>query len=117
MVTTAKKHSWMSDVDPDFAPLIPGIETAFEKIWTFNNIDEFRGNWGTTRKNYADYVPKDGFSIKHQLIRLKSGVEVEIRLSRPSSVQDDKLLPVLYVLHGGGNMTFFSFHNQAANSP
>ena len=91
----------MSDVDPEFAPLIPGVNEAFKQIWTYNDMAEFRGNWTKTRASYADYIPSEGFTTTHRMIPTSDGSQVEIRVYRPQ-MSADEVLPLLFVLHGGG---------------
>jgi acetyl esterase/lipase len=91
----------MSDVNPEFSPLIPGINEAFKKIWTYKDMAEFRGNWTTTRANFAPYIPLDGFSTRHLPVPVSDGAEVEIRILRPTNSESERL-PLLFVLHGGG---------------
>ncbi|KAF2494368.1 hypothetical protein BU16DRAFT_562028 [Lophium mytilinum] len=95
------KYAHLSEVNPDFAPLIPGVNEAFKKIWTYKTMDEFRGNWGGTRASYSACVPVDGFVITHQMIPTRDGTEVELRTWRPES-KIDEVLPLLFVCHGGG---------------
>ncbi|KAF2802323.1 uncharacterized protein BDZ99DRAFT_483051 [Mytilinidion resinicola] len=95
------QYAHLSTVNPDFAPLIPGVNAAFKKIWTYTTMDEFRGNWGGTRASYSACVPVDGFSITHEMIPTRDGTEVELRVWRPES-NIDEVLPLLFVCHGGG---------------
>ena len=98
---TDQKNEWLSQVNSDFAPLIPAVNKAFKEIWTYNDITEFRGNWTKTRSSYPDYVPSEGFDYTHQMVPTSDGTEVEIRLYKPKDVREDRL-PLLFVLHGGG---------------
>lgn len=98
---TVRNYAHLSEVNEDFAKLIPGVNKAFETIWTYETIDEFRGNWTKTRGSYPDYVPSDGFEIRHEMIPVSDGSEVELRIYRPNGSGKEKL-PLLFVLHGGG---------------
>ena len=101
MAPDQKKNAWMSAVNPDFAPLIPGVDAAFNQILTYKDMMEFRSNWTKTRASYADYVPSDGFNITYRNALTSDGTVLELRLSRPSTAGDQPL-PLLFVLHGGG---------------
>lgn len=81
--------------------MIPAVNKAFEAIWTYDNMEEFRGNWTKTRAAYADYVPTDGFDITHRLVPTSDGSEVDIRIYRPEGA-GDRVLPLLFIMHGGG---------------
>lgn len=113
MESKTPKNAWLSEVNPEFAPLIPGVNEAFKKIWTYSDMTEFRGNWTTTRATYADYVPTTGFDVTHQMVPTSDGTEVEIRILKPEGAGNE-LLPLLFVLHGGGvyssNMTLRMIH-------
>lgn len=102
MTAAPKKNAHLSEVNPDFAPLIPGVNAAFEQIWTYSDMTEFRGNWTKTRGTYPANVPTTGFNITHQNIPTRDGTEVEIRIYKPESAKEDEKLPFLFVLHGGG---------------
>lgn len=91
----------MSKIDSEFAPLVPGINDAFRKIWTFSDIDDFRSHWTITRAQLADYIPVDGYVVSHQRVPLSDGNDVEIRIYRPTDT-DQEILPLLFVQHGGG---------------
>ncbi|KAK7892964.1 hypothetical protein LTR67_007201 [Exophiala xenobiotica] len=91
----------MSDVDPDFNTLVPGINEAFKKIWTYKDMTGFRGNWTTARANFAPYIPLDGFTTRHLQVPVSDGTEVEIRILRPTNSESEHL-PMFFVLHGGG---------------
>jgi len=101
MIEGQKQFAHLSEVNPDFAPLIPGVNIAFEKIWQYRDMTEFRGNWTKTRSSYPDFVPSEGFEITHRKIPARDGTEVEIRIWRPTTPTEQKL-PLLFVLHGGG---------------
>ena len=91
----------MSTIDPDFALLTPTINEAFEKIWTYKDMAEFRGNWVQTRQRFASNIPSDGFDITHEQVPVADNAEIEIRIYRPQgSTRDD--LPLMFVLHAGG---------------
>ncbi|EXJ90165.1 hypothetical protein A1O3_03234 [Capronia epimyces CBS 606.96] len=94
-------NAWMSEVNPEFSPLIPGINEAFKKIWTYKDMAEFRGNWTTTRASFAPYIPLTGFTTSHLQVRVSDGAEVEVRILRPTNSESEELA-MLFVLHGGG---------------
>ena len=102
MAEESGQNTWMGVVDPEFAPIIPATEEAFKKIWTYDTIEEFRGNWTTTRANYAAYIPTKGFTVTHRSILVRDNTRINIRLHRPELVQQNALTPVLFVMHGGG---------------
>lgn len=101
MAEGIKQFAHLSEVNPDFAPLIPGVNTAFEKIWQYSDMTEFRGNWTNTRSSYPNFVPSDGFQLTHRMIPAHDGTELEIRIWKPTSPAKEEL-PLLFVLHGGG---------------
>jgi len=98
--TLTPQNAYLSEVDPDFAPLIPGIDEVFKKIWTFDTAEELRGKFAGARPTYPPYVPTEGFEISHKMVPVSDGTDVEIRIYRPEGVTDN--LPVFYVCHGGG---------------
>ena len=101
MAVCQEKYKALSEVNPDFAPLIPLVNKVFGEIWTYENMEDFRGNWTKKRASYPNYVPTEGFDISHQLVHTSDGAEVEIRLYTPIGSSGHKL-PLLFVLHGGG---------------
>ena len=101
MTSSPLKNAWMSEVDPGFAPLIPAVNEAFKHILTYMVITEFRGNWTRFRACYADYKPSEGFETSHRTILASDGTETEIRVYRPQ-LSANQVLPLLFVLHGGG---------------
>jgi acetyl esterase/lipase len=103
-MVTPLKNAHLSTLHPSFAPLVPAVNAAFKKIWTYDTMSEFRGNWGSTRASYAACVPVDGFEIAHRNIPVRDGVEVELRIWRPegSEIRGEGGLPCLFVCHGGG---------------
>lgn len=96
-----RQFAHMSEVNTDFAPLIPGVNAAFENIWRYSDMTEFRGNWTKTRGSYPEFVPSDGFEITQRTIPARDGTELEIRIWKPTTQAEEKL-PLLFVLHGGG---------------
>lgn len=101
MIEGQKKFAHLSEVNPDFAPLIPGVNKAFEQIWQYDDMGEFRGNWTKTRSSYPSFVPSEGFDITHRMIPTRDGTELEIRIWKPTA-PTERNLPLLFVLHGGG---------------
>ncbi|KAI9743680.1 MAG: hypothetical protein M1818_002996 [Claussenomyces sp. TS43310] len=101
MAPSQRKHASLSEVDPEFAPLIPAVNQAFKEIWTFDDMTEFRSHWTKTRSTYPEYVPVDGFDLTHQMVATSDGTEIEIRVWTPTNAGSGKL-PLLFVLHGGG---------------
>ncbi|OQV10567.1 hypothetical protein CLAIMM_14545 [Cladophialophora immunda] len=95
-------NAWMSQVDPGFESLIPGLRETFRKIWTFEDINEFRENWSIIRGQYPTYVPSEGFDISYRTKRVRDGTPIELRVYRPSGAVQTERLPLLFVLHGGG---------------
>jgi hypothetical protein len=96
------QNAHLSEINQDFAPLVPSVNKAFEKIWTYKDMTEFRGNWTTTRGTYPAFVPTEGFDITHQMVPIPGGLELEIRIWKPQDAKAGEKLPLLYVLHGGG---------------
>lgn len=96
------QNAHLSKMNEDFAPLVPGVNKAFEKIWTYKDMTEFRGNWTTTRGTYPAFVPTEGFDITHQMVPIPGEHELEIRIWKPQDAKAGEKLPLLYVLHGGG---------------
>lgn len=97
-------------MDPDFAPMVPAVNDAFKKIWIYQDIAEFRKNWTRNPAIYAAYVPSEGFEISHEKAIASDGAEIELRIYRPESTVE-KALPLLFVLHGGGNVGAFQSLN------
>ncbi|KAG9529386.1 hypothetical protein KCU93_g3575, partial [Aureobasidium melanogenum] len=100
MPTQALHNSHLSEINQEFAPLVPAVNEAFAKIWTFETIDEFRGNWKRPA-TYPSCVPDQGFSIDHKVIQAADGANIELRVYKPSDA-DDYDLPLFFILHGGG---------------
>lgn len=101
MVQGQQQFAHLSEVNPDFAPLIPRVNAAFEQIWRFSDMTEFRAKWTKTRGTYPEFVPQEGFEITHQIFQSHDGAEQEIRIWKPTAQAEEKL-PLLFVLHGGG---------------
>jgi hypothetical protein len=101
MAKDQKEFAHLSEVNPDFAPLIPGVNAAFAKIWRYGDMTEFRENWTKTRSSYPEFVPSEGFQITRRMIPARDGCELEIRIWKPVATVKEKL-PLLFVLHGGG---------------
>jgi acetyl esterase/lipase len=111
MVVTQTENAFLSEVNPEFAPLIPSINTAFAKLWEKSDtVEEFRARWATTRGSYPDFVPTDGFTISHQMVPTSDGTKIEIRKWTPDGKEASKL-PLLFVLHGGGLYKNLYFEN------
>lgn len=102
MPTQALHNSHLSKINQEFAPLVPAVNEAFAKIWTFETIDEFRGNWKRPA-TYPSCVPDQGFSIDHKVIQAADGANIELRVYKPSDA-DDYDLPLFFILHGGGRV-------------
>lgn len=99
-------RSWLSDIHPDFAPLVPDVNKAFERIWTFETIDEFRSHWVTGRASFPDNIPTEGFTVNYETFAASDGSDVELCIYTPDA-QGSGLLPLLFVLHGGGTYVRF----------
>jgi len=100
MAKPEPKNASLSEVDPEFAPFIPGINERFEQIWKFDNAQELRDKFGGSRPFYPPYVPTSGFQVSHQNVPVTDGSEVEIRIYEPENKTE--ILPVFYMIHGGG---------------
>jgi acetyl esterase/lipase len=105
----APKNASLSEVDPEFAPFIPNINAAFEKIWDFKTAAEFRSKISGARPSYPPYIPSSGFDISHQKVPVSDGNEIEIRIYRPEGTQEK--LPIFYAVHGGGGYNNFRYRH------
>lgn len=105
MGSARRKNAYLSEVNSDFAPMIPMINEAFKRIWTYHDMNDFRANWTTTRASYPECVPSEGFDIHYQMVPLSDGTKAEIRLYRPIDAESYVSLPLLFVLHGGGELS------------
>lgn len=101
MFNNERKYAHLSNINKDFEPLIPAVNIAFEKIWQYSDINEFRENWTRTRSSYPDFVPLEGLEVSHRTFPARDTTELEIRIWRPVATKGEKL-PLLFVLHGGG---------------
>ncbi|KAL3474488.1 alpha/beta hydrolase fold-domain-containing protein [Aspergillus californicus] len=103
MSATVYQSSSLGDVHPDFAPLVAGLNEAFERIWTPDDVPQLRSNFQSSRALIPG-VPLDGFDISHRMVPVLDGSEVEVRIYRPTpaGVRTTLNLPLLFVAHGGG---------------
>jgi acetyl esterase/lipase len=99
--TVPEVRSLLSQIHPDFAPLVPAVNEAFKRIWKFETIEEFRSHWTTTRASFPQTVPSEGFVIETDVLVVSDGTAIEVCIHRPTE-QEEEILPVLFVLHGGG---------------
>lgn len=95
------KYASLSAINPDFARLVPGVNEAFKQIWSYKDMNEFRGNWTKTRASYPANVPTSGFTYSNHTVKVSDGAAIDVRISRPEDAGEDSL-PLLFVLHGGG---------------
>lgn len=104
MAIIEPKNASLSEVDPEFAPFIPGINERFEEIWKFKTAQELRDKFRGSRPSYPPSIPKTGFQISHRHVPVTDGSEVEVRIYKPKGVTG--ILPVFYMIHGGGMFEF-----------
>jgi acetyl esterase/lipase len=99
-------YAALGRVHPDFAPLVDGLNEAFARIWTPDNVAQLRKNFESSRSQIPG-IPVNGFEISHRMIPVSDGSEVEIRIYRPSAISGDtakadRRLPLFFIAHGGG---------------
>jgi hypothetical protein len=99
--TIPKDRALLSQIHPDFAPLVPAVNENFMKIWIFETIEEFRSHWITTRASFPETVPLEGFDIETDMVVVSDGTAIEVCIHGPTR-QEERILSVLFVLHGGG---------------
>jgi acetyl esterase/lipase len=104
MAIKEAKNASLSEVDPEFAPFIPGINERFEEIWKFKTAQELRDKFRGSRQSYPHSIPKEGFEITHRNVPVTDGSEVEVRIYKPEGVTG--ILPVFYMIHGGGTFGY-----------
>lgn len=103
MSTARSRYASLSQVHPDFAPLVPTLNEAFERIWTPGDIAQLRKNFKSSRSPIPG-IPNDGFAISHRMVPVSDGHDVEIRIYRPTPAHAQGLspMPLLFIAHGGG---------------
>ncbi|KIW23056.1 uncharacterized protein PV07_11288 [Cladophialophora immunda] len=96
----APSHSHLSQIHPSFVGHVQDVNVAFDKIWTFQTVNELRKNFSGARVNYPSFAPTQGYVISHERAPLSDGTDMEIRVYRPENKKGR--LPMFYVCHGGG---------------
>ncbi|KAE8331437.1 alpha/beta hydrolase fold-domain-containing protein [Aspergillus sergii] len=104
MISGEPRYTSLGIVHRDFAPFVPSLNEAFERIWTPQDIAQLRNNFKSSRLPIPG-IPTEGFAISHRMVPVSDGTDIEIRIYRPTSVHDQSTssaLPLLFVAHGGG---------------
>lgn len=110
--TPHSSNAHLSEINPEFATLVPAVNDAFASIWQgvvpppaepkmATSMTDFRAAWRKSPPTYPAYVPESGFDTTHQVVPVRDGAEVEIRVYKPHDAPH-RDLPLLFVLHGGG---------------
>ncbi|KAI9874523.1 MAG: hypothetical protein M1830_009649 [Pleopsidium flavum] len=92
------KYSHLSKMDPAFTPLQKECDGNFKVLWSLP-MNEFRAAWKNTPPALPQDVPLD-LDITHQMVPVRDGTKVEIRVYKSKKVPSNALL--FLVAHGGG---------------
>jgi acetyl esterase/lipase len=92
------KYTHLSEIDPAFAPLKQACDEQFKILWDLP-AEQFVAAWRSTPPALPEYTPTD-LDITHQMIPVKDGTLLEIRVYKAQNVPEKALLYV--VAHGGG---------------
>jgi acetyl esterase/lipase len=100
MAIKKPKNASLSEVDPEFAPFIPGINERFEEIWRFKTAQELRDKVQRFEAFISTIYSKNRLPDFTQPCSVTNGSVVEVRVYRPEGVTS--VLPVFYMIQGGG---------------
>ncbi|KAI9811857.1 MAG: hypothetical protein M1827_005208 [Pycnora praestabilis] len=96
----SSKYAHYSELDPDFAPLKAECDKQFDQLWSLP-FDQFCQGW----LDAPPALPADApfnLDITHQMVPVRDGSKVEIRLYKPPTWKKDGKHLLHYVAHGGG---------------
>ncbi|RFU28432.1 hypothetical protein B7463_g7921, partial [Scytalidium lignicola] len=95
------KYGHLSKIAPEFVPLQRELDANFKALWELP-IDEFKQGWINAPPALAEDIPVPGkdIQITHQLIPVRDGNKIEIRVYKPIEPEPEALL--FLNSHGGG---------------
>ena len=87
--------------DPEFAPMMAECSAMFDKIWALD-LAEYKAAWQSAPGGLRPEAPGlDKIDVRLERAPVSDGTELEIQIYSPKDV-GDKVLPLMYVMHGGG---------------
>ena len=95
------KYGYLSEIDPEFAPLREATDESFVALWSLP-IDEFKVAWLDAPVPLPDDPPQPGkdYEVSDQQIPVRDGAKVGLRLYKPIEHVENAAL--VLKAHGGG---------------
>ncbi|KAK6382268.1 hypothetical protein LTS17_004155 [Exophiala oligosperma] len=89
------------NADPEFVPMMADCYTMFDKFWALD-MAEYKAAWLSAPGALRPEVPGlDQIDVRLDRAPVSDGTLLEIQIYSPKDA-DDKILPLMYVMHGGG---------------
>jgi len=95
------KYGYLSEIDPEFAPLREEIDKNFAALWQLP-MDEFKAAWLSAPVPLPEDAPLQGkdYEIEELQVPVTDGTKVGVRLYKPIKPAKDAVL--VLKAHGGG---------------
>jgi hypothetical protein len=95
------KYGYLSEVDPDFAPLREETDKNFAVLWSLP-MDEFKTAWLNAPIALPEDAPQPGkdYQVSDQQIPVRDGAKVGLRFYKPMEPVENAML--VLKAHGGG---------------
>lgn len=95
------KYGYLSEIDPDFAPLREETDKNFAVLWSLP-MDEFKTAWLNAPIALPEDAPQPGkdYQVSDQQIPVRDGAKVGLRLYKPMEPVENAML--VLKAHGGG---------------
>jgi hypothetical protein len=95
------KYGYLSEIDPEFAPLKQEIDKNFAALWSLP-LDEFKLAWLNAPVAVPDDAPQSGkdYEVSDQQIPVRDDTKVGLRFYKPIKPVENAILVLR--AHGGG---------------
>ena len=95
------KYGYLSEIDPEFAPLREATDESFAALWSLP-MDEFKVAWLNAPVPLPDDAPQPGkdYEVSDRQIPVRDGAKVGLRLYKPIEPVENTVL--VLKAHGGG---------------
>jgi hypothetical protein len=96
-----RKHGYLSEIDPDFAPLREETDKNLAVLWSLP-LDEFKTAWLNAPIALPEDAPQPGrgYQVSDEQITVRDGAKVGLRFYKPMEPVENAML--VLKAHGGG---------------
>ena len=104
------KYGYLSEIDPDFAPLREETDKNFATLWSLP-MEEFKVAWLYAPVPLPEDAPLPGkdYEVSDQQIPVRDGAKVGLRLYKPVKPVEKAVL--VLKAHGGGETRLAALPN------